>query len=178
MHHLILEFARFEPFPGIARIIYFKRFVITLASVFIYQFMIWMADHIGNITNTRFSTVWFCTRFDRCLLERYMGRAAFLTVCFFYGCSCLRSSIEPLMERAWVQWQFSSGACQGVFFVVIETLWVLCNCSMTHSLLCVSWRLVSQHFQLTVLRWSLLVSSCEFLLLGIACYQALFVSCE
>ena len=30
-------------------------------------------------------------------------------------------------------------------FVVIETLWVLCNCLMTHSMLCVSWWLLLQH---------------------------------
>ena len=87
-----------------------------------------------------------CTCSTKWCLCSHLGSESFLLVCYFYGCSCLRSSTELPLERAWVQWQFPVGACQGVFFVVIETLWVLCNCLVTHSFLCVSWWLLPHHF--------------------------------
>ena len=101
-----------------------------------------------------------------------------LTVCYFYGCSCLRSSIELPMERALLQWQFLYGACQWV------SLWSLklsgyCATAWWHAACCV-WAggFCFSIVILTVLKWSLLASGCEFFLLGIACFQALFVSCE
>ena len=46
----------------------------------------------------------------------------------------LASSLEQCtrLGQAWVQWQLLRELPRS-FLVVIETLWVLCNCLMTHS---------------------------------------------
>jgi hypothetical protein len=67
------------------------------------------------------------------------------------------------------------------FFVVIETLWVLCNCLMTHSFCVWAGGLCFSTFSLTVLKWSLLVSSGKFLLPSSVVpgiWAALAVRCE
>ena len=90
-----------------------------------------------------------------------------LTCYSFRSWVSLRSSLGQPLKECW----FNDGPALQVlsrsFFVVIETLWVLCNCLVTHSALCASWR-PAPHFRLfgRLCGAVSLASSCKFLLSG------------